>query len=130
MGARPVQTSIIRSTGFWAPPDVITNAELVASYNAYAARFNLEHAEAIAAGDTAAIPFSSTEFITNASGIERRHVLEKSGILDIDHLTPRIPPRGFEDVSVQAEFAMHAVRPALEKAGCDGSDIDGIIVAS
>ena len=129
-GVETVQTSIIRSTGYWAPPDVITNAELVASYNAYAARFNLEHAEAIAAGDTAAVPFSSTEFITNASGIERRHVLEKSGILDIDNLVPRIPPRGFDDISVQAEFAMRAVRPALEKAGRDGSEIDGVIVAS
>ena len=128
--ADTVQTSIIRSTGFWAPPDVITNAELVASYNAYAARFNEEHSAAIAAGEREAVPFSSTEFIANASGIERRHVLEKSGILDIDHLTPRIPPRGFDDISVQAEFAMRAVTPALEKAGRDGSGIDGVIVAS
>ncbi len=60
-----VQTSIIRSTGFWAPPDVITNAELVASYNAYAARFNTENSDAIAAGEIAAVPLSSAEFITN-----------------------------------------------------------------
>lgn len=125
-----MQSSIIRATGFWTPPDTISNAELVSSYNAYAERFNREHAAAIAAGETAEVPLSSAEFITNASGIERRHVYEKSGILDIDTLTPRIPPRGFDDISVQAEFAMHAVRPALEKAGRDGSQIDGVIVAS
>ncbi|WP_417482659.1 beta-ketoacyl-ACP synthase III [Maricaulis sp.] len=125
-----MHTSIIRSTGYWAPSNVITNAELVDSYNAYARRFNAEHAAAIAAGEVEEVPFSSSEFITNASGIERRHVYEKSGILDIDYMTPRIPPRRFEDISAQAEFAMKAVRPALDKAGRDGSEIDGVIVAS
>ena len=54
-----VQTSIIRSTGFWAPPDVITNAELVARYNAYAARFNTENSDPLSPGALAAVPLSS-----------------------------------------------------------------------
>lgn len=125
-----MQTAIIRSTGHWIPPEVITNEELVASYNAYAERFNDQHAAAIAAGDAEAVPLSSAEFIANASGIERRHVVEKSGILDIDTLTPRIEPRDWDQTSFQAEFAMKAIRPALEKAGVTGADIDGVIVAS
>ena len=125
-----MQTSIIRSTGYWVPPDVITNDELVDSYNTYAARFNADNAAAISAGEMAEVPLSSADFVQNASGIERRHVYEKSGILDIDHMVPRIAPRVFEDISAQAEFAMKAVRPALEKAGREGSEIDGVIVAS
>jgi 3-oxoacyl-(acyl-carrier-protein) synthase III len=125
-----VQTSIIRSTGYWVPPNVITNDELVTSYNAYAERFNAENATDIEAGLTEAVPLSSSDFIKNASGIERRHVYEKTGILDIDHMTPRIVPRPFDDTSSQAEFAMKAVVLALEKAGRDGKDIDGVIVAS
>ena len=123
-------TSVIRSTGAWAPPEIIENEELVASYNAYAERFNAENAEAIAKGEVEEKPLSSVEFIENASGIKRRHVLEKSGILDIDRLVPHIPPRPFEQISAQAEFAMKAVRQALESAGYTGEDLDGVIVAS
>ena len=125
-----MQNSLIRSTGYWAPPSVIDNAELVASYNAYAERFNRENADAIAAGTLDEVPLSSAEFIVNASGILRRHVYEKDGILDIDRMVPCIPPRPVDQVSAQAEFALKSVRPALEKAGYDGSDIDGVIVAS
>lgn len=125
-----MQTSIIRSTGSWVPEDVITNEELVASYNSYAERFNADNAAAIAAGEMAEVPLSSAEFIVNASGIERRHVIEKAGILNIDTLVPRIEPRPFEDVAFQAECAMKAVTPALDKAGIAGSEVDGVIVAS
>jgi 3-oxoacyl-(acyl-carrier-protein) synthase III len=122
--------SVIRSTGHYVPPEVITNAELVASYNAYAERYNAENAEAIAKGELQEKPFSSEEFIVNASGIRQRHVYEKSGILDIDRLVPHIPPRPFEALSAQAEFALKAVQPALEAAGYEGKDLDGVIVAS
>jgi beta-ketodecanoyl-[acyl-carrier-protein] synthase len=125
-----VKNSLIRSTGYWVPSNVISNDELVASYNAYAERFNREHAAAIGAGEIAEVPLSSSEFIRNASGIERRHVYEKSGILDIDSMVPRIPPRPIEEISTQAEFAMKSVQIALDNAGYDGSDIDGVIVAS
>ena len=125
-----MKNSLIRSTGYWVPSDVITNDELVASYNAWATRFNTEHAAAIASGDVDEVPLSSSEFIKGASGIERRHVYEKTGILDIDAMTPRIPPRPIDQISTQAEFALRSVRIALDKAGYDGSDIDGVIVAS
>ena len=125
-----MQTSIIRSTGYWVPPNVISNEELVESYNRYATRFNSDNAAAITAGELADVPLSSAEFVKNASGIERRHVIEKSGILDIDHLRPHITPRPFDEVSFHAEFALKSVKIALEKAGIDGSDVDGVIVAS
>ncbi|MHA6289307.1 beta-ketoacyl-ACP synthase III [Maricaulis sp. CAU 1757] len=122
--------SVIRATGFYVPEHSIDNDELVASYNAYAERENARNAAAIAAGDMEEVPLSSSEFIVNASGIERRHVYEKSGILDIDTLTPRIPPRAVGELSVQAGFALESIRPALAEAGLDGSEIDGVIVAS
>ena len=125
-----MQNSLIRSTGYWAPPNVIDNDELVASYNAYASRFNQTHADAIAAGTVEAVPLSSSEFIVGASGIQRRHVYEKDGILDIDRMVPAIAPRPVEALSVQAEFALRSARPALEAAGYEGKDIDGVIVAS
>ena len=60
---RPV---VISATGLYQPPHVITNAELVEAFNAYVARHNEQHAEAIAAGTLAALAPSSTEFIEKA----------------------------------------------------------------
>ena len=73
---------VISGTGLWVAPEVITNEELVASYNAYAQRFNAEHAAAIAAGELAPLSESSAEFIEKASGIRQRYVIEKTGVLD------------------------------------------------
>ena len=39
--------AVITGTGLYVPPHVITNAELVASFNAYVERFNTEHAAEI-----------------------------------------------------------------------------------
>ena len=43
----------ITGSGVFTPTEIITNDELVTAFNAYADRFNAEHADAIAAGDTA-----------------------------------------------------------------------------
>ena len=50
MKAASLPAIVISGSGVWTPAEVITNEELVASYNAYAQRFNAEHAEDIAAG--------------------------------------------------------------------------------
>ena len=76
--------AIITGVGAWTPDNVVTNEELVESYNAWAARFNAENAEAIKNGEIEEKPFSSAEFIEKASGIKRRYAYEKDGILDID----------------------------------------------
>jgi len=41
---------VISGSGLWTPSNIITNEELVASYNLYAEKFNADHAADIAAG--------------------------------------------------------------------------------
>jgi beta-ketodecanoyl-[acyl-carrier-protein] synthase len=41
---------VISATGLYTPPNSISNAELVASFNAWVDKFNVEHAGEIAAG--------------------------------------------------------------------------------
>ena len=79
----------ISSTGLFTPPHVITNEELVTSYNQYAELQNAEHASEIAAGTFTALTPSNVEFIEKASGIKRRYVLEKDGVLDPTRMRPR-----------------------------------------
>ena len=125
---------VISGTGLWRPPHRISNGELVASYNAWAERYNAEHAVAIATGEIEEKPFSSVEFIEKASGISSRYAYVKDGILDIDRMRPRIPARAEDALSHQAEIALCAARPALEAAGrlnADGTaaDVDMVIVS-
>ena len=125
-GTSPV---VISGSGLWTPPDVITNEELVASYNAYAEKFNLKNAAAIASGEVEEKPFSSARFIEKASGIKARYVYAKDGILDIDRMRPKFPERPETALSNQAEIAIHAAKDALAAAGKTAADIDAVIVA-
>ncbi|MAL09746.1 MAG: beta-ketoacyl-ACP synthase III [Maricaulis sp.] len=127
---RGVRDCIIRSVGWYAPEESISNTELVEVFNTWAESFNTENADAIARGDVAAKPLSSEEFIVSASGIENRHVIDKPGLMDLERMRPRLPHRPKEDLSVQAEFALKSARQALEKANRTAADIDGVIVAS
>ena len=120
----------ISSTGLFTPPDVITNAELVASYNAYAALQNAQHADAIAAGTRTALTDSSVEFIEKASGIKRRYVMEKTGILDSTRMRPHFTPRPDTEISLMAEIAVKACQDALQAAGKTAADVDGVICAA
>ncbi|MGY9039675.1 MAG: beta-ketoacyl-ACP synthase III, partial [Rhodobacterales bacterium] len=67
-------TPAITGSGIFTPEQVITNAELVKAFNAYADLYNLEHAAEIEAGELPAKEHSSEEFIVKASGIEQRYV--------------------------------------------------------
>ena len=69
----------ISGTGIHIPPHAISNAELVASFNRYAAAWNADNAERIAAGTLVALQESSVGFIEKGSGIKQRYVYEKSG---------------------------------------------------
>ncbi|MCP5180677.1 MAG: beta-ketoacyl-ACP synthase III [Pseudomonadales bacterium] len=120
---------VISGVGLWHPADVITNEELVGAYNAWAARENHRNADAIAAGETTEIPLSSAEFIEKASGIRQRYAYVKDGILDIDRMRPRLPERGEDALSHQAEIALNAAVPALAAAGKSAADIDLVIVS-
>jgi len=120
----------ITGTGIFTPDEVVTNAELVASYNEYARRQNEEHADEIASGSRDPLPMSSEEFILKASGIERRHVMDKSGVIDPSRMMPKLRPRPDDEISIMAEIAVDAAKQALEQAGRTAADIDGVICAA
>lgn len=121
---------IIRSTGLWTPPHSISNEQLVASYNAYAARWNSEHASEIASGAVEAKSPSSAEFIEKASGIKSRYSIDPEGILDTDRLKPKVTPRPDDEICLMAEAGVAAAKDALDRAGLEGSDVDGIICSA
>ncbi|WP_185266015.1 beta-ketoacyl-ACP synthase III [Halopseudomonas xiamenensis] len=124
-----MQKVVISGTGLYTPPHSISNDELVASFNAWAERFNQDNAEAIAAGELAPAPLSSSEFIEKASGIKSRHVVDKSGILDVERMVPSIPERSNDQWSILCEMSVKAATEALQRAGRTAADIDGVIVA-
>ncbi len=120
----------ISSTGLFTPPEVITNQELVESFNRYVAQENTRYASEIAAGTHAALTESNVEFIEKASGIQRRYVMEKSGVLDPSRMRPVFQPRPDTELSMMAEIAVKAAQAALDAAGKTAADVDGVICAS
>ena len=125
-----MQDVVISGTGLYRPPHVVTNAELVTAFNAYADLQNAQHADAIAAGTRVPIVHSSVEFIEKASGIKQRYVIEKEGVLDPTRMRPRFAPRKDEELSLMAEIAVDAAKQALESAGRDAGEIDAVYCAA
>ncbi|MCZ6463332.1 MAG: beta-ketoacyl-ACP synthase III [Proteobacteria bacterium] len=121
--------TIITGTGLYTPEDSITNAELVESLAVAVERFNRDNADAIAAGRLEERDLPTERFILKASGIEHRYVVDKRGVLDPERLRPRLPLRGEDELSIQCEMALAAVRPALEEAGRRPQDVDAVLVA-
>lgn len=121
--------AVISGSAVWNPPHVITNEELVDSYNAYAEKFNADNAVAIEAGEVNEVPLSSASFIEKASGIKQRYIYVKDGALDIERMKPRIPSRSDDELSHQAEIAVNAARLALQDANKQAGDIDAVIVS-
>jgi len=120
---------VISGSGIWTPPNKITNEELVESYNAYAEKFNADHASDIAAGKIEEKYLSSERFIEKTSGIKARHVYTREGILDIKRMRPMFPERSEEELSNQAEIGVYAAQNAMTAAGKTAADIDAVIVA-
>ncbi|ODT75714.1 beta-ketoacyl-ACP synthase III [bacterium SCN 62-11] len=110
-----MNTPILTGTGLWTPENIITNEELVESFNAYASQHE-------------GLALSSVEFVEKASGIQRRYVVDKAGVLDPERMKPRIEERPDEEWSIQCEISCVAARQALETAGRSPEDIDGVIV--
>ncbi len=121
---------VISGTGVFTPEETITNAELVVAFNAYADKQNAKHSKEIEAGEREPIPQSNEEFIFKASGIERRHVMNKSGILDPDIMHPDLPQRSDDEHSIMTEMAIGAAQQALAKSGKKAADIDAVICAA
>ena len=124
-----MKQAVISGTGLFTPSNSISNEELVTAFNAYVELFNAENAAAIAAGAVTALEPSSAAFIEKASGIKSRYVMEKTGILDPKRMTPRIPERSNDELSLQAEICVAAARQALDRAGRTPADIDMVLVA-
>ncbi|WP_295317343.1 beta-ketoacyl-ACP synthase III [Roseobacter sp.] len=120
----------ITGTGVFTPENVITNAELVTAFNAYADLFNSENAAAIAAGEVEAKEHSSEDFIVKASGIEQRYVIDKTGVLDPRVMHPLFPQRADDEPSLMAEMGLDAARQALAAAGKDAGGVDLVICAA
>ncbi|MBQ74060.1 MAG: beta-ketoacyl-ACP synthase III [Gammaproteobacteria bacterium] len=120
---------VLSGSGLWKPQHVITNEELVVAYNAYAEKFNQENSKEIENGKIEAKALSSAEFIEKASGIKARYAYIKDGILDVDRMRPKIPPRPEHELSHQAEIALNAAGLALNDANKDASEVDAVIVS-
>jgi beta-ketodecanoyl-[acyl-carrier-protein] synthase len=118
----------ITGSGLFTPPESISNAELVGSLTEAVLKWNAEHAEEIASGDAAERAVPDEEFILKASGIERRYVMEKSGVLDPARMRPRLETRSEDQIGIQAEMSMPAIHEALAQAGRAPADVDAVIV--
>lgn len=127
---QPTHRPVISATGLFTPEQSISNAELVASFNTYAERFNARNAEAIAAGDVQPVEPSSVEFIEKASGIKARHVMAKAPVLDPEIMAPRWEERPDEALSILAEIGVTAARDALARAGREAGDVDAVLCAA
>lgn len=120
---------VISGTGLYTPPNSISNDELVEAFNAFVERFNDANKDAIEKGEVEALTPSNADFILKASGIESRFVMDKAGVLDPDHMTPRIPERSNDELSIQAEIAVASCKEAMAQAGKKPEDIDAVLVA-
>ncbi|MFZ2099794.1 MAG: beta-ketoacyl-ACP synthase III, partial [Oricola sp.] len=125
-----MQTVSISGTGVFTPEQTISNAELVAAFNAWADRQNALHAEEIARGEREPVPHSDEGFIVKASGIESRYVLDKTGTLDPEIMHPVLRERSDEELSAMAEMALAAAGIALKQAGRTAKEIDAVICAA
>ncbi|WP_170420280.1 beta-ketoacyl-ACP synthase III [Ruegeria arenilitoris] len=123
-------TPAITGTGVFTPENVITNAELVKAFNAYADKMNAANADAIAAGEMEPMQHSSEEFIVKASGIENRYVMDKTGVLDPDVMHPLLRQRSDDEPGIMAEMALDACNKALAQAGRTAADVDLVICAA
>lgn len=125
-----MRTVSITGHGVFTPSQTITNDELVIAFNAFADAQNETNADAIAAGSIEPVPHSSADFITSASGINQRYVIDKEGILDPQRMFPRLTARADDTPSQMAEMGVDAAQTALNMAGIDANDVDLVICAA
>jgi beta-ketodecanoyl-[acyl-carrier-protein] synthase len=121
MAARQTTGTSITGHGVWHPDNVLTNDELVAAFNEFVRRHNAVHPDA-------PLKESGSEFIEKASGIKRRYVHDKTGLVDPERMCPNIKDRPEDQLSVQAEYAVNAAKEALARAGRHGEDVDLVVL--
>ena len=119
----------ISGTGLYTPKEILTNDELVESYNNFVDEFNLENKDKIDKGEIDELQKSNTEFIEKASGVKSRYVQNKSGILDTKFMRPRLRERSESELSNLAEMGVAAAKQAIKNANISADKIDAVIVA-
>ena len=119
----------ISGTGLFTPKEILTNDELVNSYNKFVDEFNIENENKIKTGEIKELQKSSSEFIEKASGVKARYVQNKSGILDTKFMRPLLRERKEDELSNLAEMGVIAAKQAIENANIDIEKIDAVIVA-
>lgn len=119
---------VISGTGLYTPKQKISNTELVDTFNQYVENYNQANNVIIAAGELEKLESSSAEFVTKASGINSRYVMNRSGILDPERMCPTLPERPDSEMSLQCEMAVSAAQQALTNANKSPADVDAVIV--
>src|SRR5438093_4005726 len=130
MASRTTTKTSISGSGVWHPDTVLGNDELCAAFNEFVRRDNARNAEAIAAGKQAPLRESTPEWIVKGSGIVRRYVEDKTGLLDPERMCPNIPDRPEDQLSIQAEYSVNAAKRALAAAGRHGEDVDMVVLGA
>ena len=120
----------IAGTGIWFPDEVITNDEIVSSFNSYVDNFNNENKNSINNGDILAMEYSSSAFIEKASGIKTRHVIDKKNILDIEKMMPSVKHEDESRLSIHAIAGIEAAKKAMKQANVSADEIDGVILGT
>ena len=109
----------IAGTGIWYPDDVITNDEIVVSYNAFVDSHNESIKEDLNRGEVQPLEHSTSAFIEKASGIKTRHVIDKKNILDINKMMPGVEHEDESKLSVHAVAGIKAAKKAMEDANVE-----------
>jgi beta-ketodecanoyl-[acyl-carrier-protein] synthase len=125
-----VRQAVIASTGLFTPPNAVSNAELVETFNAFVETFNASNGPAIERGEVLALEPSSVEFIEKASGVKSRFVMDKTGVLDPQIMRPILPERPNDQISILAEMAVKAAEEALERWGKPRERIGAVLCAA
>ena len=120
----------IAGTGIWYPEDVITNDEIVGSFNSYVDNFNTINKSKIDNGEILPLEHSSAAFIEKASGIKTRHVIDKKNILDIETMMPLVEHEDESRLSIHAKAGIEAAKKAMDQANVQPIDIDGVILGT
>jgi beta-ketodecanoyl-[acyl-carrier-protein] synthase len=130
MASRTTTRTSITGHGVWHPETVLGNDELCAAFNEFVRRDNARNATLIAAGKQEPLKESTPDWIVKASGIHRRYVEDKTGLLDPERMCPNIADRSEDQLSIQAEYALHAGRRALAAAERAPEDVDLVVLAA
>jgi len=128
MALRTTTKTSITGHGVWHPETVLENEELCAAFNEFVRRENAKNAAQIAAGTVEPLKESTPEWVVKASGIIKRYVEDKTGLLDPERMCPNIPDRPEDQLSIQAEYALNAGRRALAVAGRAPEEVDLIVL--